>query len=45
MIDDLIVGVEDAVGEPIIPLELPDVFDGIELWAFGWQRDDADILG
>ena len=30
MIDDLIVGFEDVVGEPIIPHELPDVFYGIE---------------
>lgn len=45
MIDDLVVGFEDAVGEPIIPHELPDIFDWIELWTFGWQRDDADIPG
>ncbi len=45
MIQDLIVGVEDPVGEPVIPHELPDVFDRIEFWTFGWQRDDADILG
>lgn len=45
MIDNLVVGFEDAVGQPIIPHELPDVFDGIEFWAFGWQRDDADVLG
>jgi hypothetical protein len=45
MIDNLVVGFEDAVGEPIIPHELPDVFDGIEFWAFCWQRDDADVLG
>ena len=45
MIDDLVVGFEDAVGEPVIPHELPDIFDWIELWTFGWQRDDADILG
>jgi len=34
-----------VVGEPIIPHELPDVFDGIEFRAFGWQRNDADIRG
>ena len=45
MIDDLVVGFEDAVGEPVIPHELPDVFDRIDLWTFGRQRDDADILG
>ena len=32
MIDNLVVGFEDAVGEPVIPHELPDIFDWIELW-------------
>jgi hypothetical protein len=45
MIDNFAVGFEDMVREPIIPYELPDVFDRIEFWAFGWQRNDADILG
>jgi hypothetical protein len=45
MIDNFVVGFEDVVGEPIVPHELPDVFDRIEFWAFGWQRNDADILG
>ena len=27
MINDLVVGFEDVVGEPVIPHELPDVFD------------------
>ena len=27
MIDDLIIGFEDAVREPVVPHELPDVFD------------------
>ena len=35
MIDDLIIGFEDAVGEPVVPHELPDIFDWIELWTFG----------
>ena len=45
MIGDLAAGSEDAVGEPVVPHELPDVFDGIELRASGWQRNDADIPG
>jgi hypothetical protein len=45
MIDDFGVGSEDAIGEPVIPHELPDVFDWIELGTFGWQRDDADVFG
>ena len=45
MIGELIIGFEDAVGEPVVPHELPDIFDWIELWTFGRQRYDADILG
>jgi hypothetical protein len=45
MIDDLIIGFEDAVGEPVVPHELPDIFDWIELWTFGRELYDADILG
>lgn len=44
MIEDLIIGFEDAVGEPIIAHELPDVFDRVEFGTFGWQREDADIV-
>lgn len=43
MIEDLIIGIEDAVGELIIAHELPDVFDWIEFGRFGWQRDDTYI--
>jgi hypothetical protein len=45
VIDDFGVGPEDAVGEPVVPHELPDVLDWIELGTFGRQRDDADIFG
>ena len=45
MIDNIFVGFEDAVGKPVTPQELPDIFDRIELWTFGRQRDDADIFG
>ena len=44
MADDLVVGFDDAVGEPVIPHELPDVFDRIEFRTFGRQWDNADIL-
>lgn len=44
MIDDVLVGFEDAVREPIFAHILPDVFDWIELGRFGWQRKDGDIL-
>ncbi|MGI3213410.1 hypothetical protein ACROSR_20240 [Roseovarius tibetensis] len=45
MIEDLVMELEDAVGAPIIAHELPDVFDRIEFGTFGWQREDADIVG
>jgi hypothetical protein len=31
MIDDIVEGFEDAVGEPILPHELPDVLLAVEL--------------
>ena len=43
MIDDIVVRGKDAVGEPIFAHELPDVLDRVQLGAFGWQRDDADV--
>ena len=43
MVDELIVGFEDAVGEPIVAEELPDVFDRVELGAFRRQRNDGDV--
>jgi len=45
MIDDVVVGREDAVGEPVFAHELPDVLDRVEFRAFGRQRDDADVVG
>jgi len=45
MIDDVVVRCEDAVGEPVIAHELPDVLDRVQLGTFGGQRDDADIAG
>ena len=43
MVDEIIVGFEDAVGEPIVAEELPDVFDRVELGAFRRQRNDGDV--
>lgn len=43
MIDDVLVGREDAVREPVIAHELPDIFDRVEFRAFWRQRNDADI--
>ena len=45
MVDDIVVAGEDAVREPVVAHELPDVFGGVELGAFGWQRQDSDVRG
>lgn len=45
MIDDILVGFEDAIGEPVISHELPNILDGVQLWRFGWQRQDGDVFG
>ena len=41
MLDDVVVGAEEAVGEPVVADELPDVFDWIELGRFGRQRQSS----
>ena len=42
VVDDVVVGFEDAVGQPVVPHELPDVFGRVEfgtLWRQGNERD------
>lgn len=41
--ENVVVGLEDPVRQPIVAHELPDVFDRIELGAFGRQWDDGDV--
>lgn len=43
VINDVGIGGEDAVRQPVLPHELPDVFLRIELRALGGQRDDGDV--
>src|SRR3982074_1748942 len=43
MLKDVVVGAEDAVGEPVVADELPDVFNRVEFRAFGRQRDERDV--
>src|SRR6516225_1202549 len=43
MVDEIVVGFEDAVREPVVAHELPDIFDRIELGAFWRQRNDGDV--
>jgi len=43
MVDEIVVGFENAVREPVVTHELPNVFDRVELWGFWRQRDDGDV--
>jgi hypothetical protein len=43
MVEDVVVGSEDPVREPVVTHELPDILDRIELWAFGRQRQQRDV--
>jgi hypothetical protein len=43
VVDEIVRGFEDAVGEPVVAHELPDVFDRVELETFRRQSDDCDV--
>jgi hypothetical protein len=43
VIDDVVEGREDAVREPVIAHELPDVFGGVEFGRARRQEDDRDV--
>ena len=45
MADGVLNGMEDAVGEPVVSQELPDVFGSVEFGAFWRQRDECDVRG
>jgi hypothetical protein len=45
VVDDVVVGFEDAVGQPVVAHELPDILDRIELWRPGRQRQQGDVVG
>jgi hypothetical protein len=45
MSDDIVVGREYAVGQPIVAHELPDVFHWVEFRRARRQRDDGDVVG
>ena len=44
VIDNVLVGREDAVRQPVVTHELPDVFDRVQLGASGWQRHERDVV-
>ena len=45
VVDEIIVRFEDAVGEPVVAHELPDVLDRVELGAFRRQGENGDVGG
>ena len=45
VVENIVVGGEHPVGQPVVAHELPDIFDRVEFRAFGRERDDADVAG
>jgi hypothetical protein len=43
VVDEIVVGFEDAVGEPVVAHELPDVLDRVGLGAFRRQGENGDV--
>jgi hypothetical protein len=43
MVDEIVIGFEDAIGEPVVAHELPDIFHRVELGGFRRQGDDGDV--
>ena len=43
MVDDVVVGFEDAVRQPVVAHELPDVLDRVQLRASGRKRQQCDV--
>jgi len=44
-IDNVVIGFEDAIGEPVGAQILPDVLDRVQLWRARRQEDRRDIVG
>jgi len=45
VIDDVVVVLKDAIGQAVVPHELPEVFDGVQLWRSWRQRQQGDVVG
>ena len=43
VVDEIVVGFEDAVGEPVIAHKLPDIFDRVEFGTFRRQWEEGDV--
>ena len=45
VIDDVVVVLEDAIGQVVISHELPEIFDGVQLRRSWRQRQQGDVVG
>jgi hypothetical protein len=45
VIDDILGGFEDPIGEPVVAHELPDVLGWVQLGRLGRQEQDGDVGG
>jgi hypothetical protein len=45
VVDEIVIGFEDAIGESVVAHELPDVLDRVELGAFQRQNENGDVGG
>lgn len=43
--DDLVVGLEDAIGQPVVAHELPEVLDRVQFGIARRQWQDSDVFG
>ena len=43
VVDDVVVGFEDTIRQPVVAHELPDVLDRVEFWTPGRQRHERDV--
>lgn len=45
MVDDVLVRIEDAVRQPVVAHELPDVLHRVQLGRAGRQEQERDVVG
>ena len=43
VIDQVVVGREHQVGQPVVAHELPDVLYRVQFRAFGWEREQGNV--
>jgi hypothetical protein len=45
VVEQVVMGCEDPVGEPVVAHELPEVLDRVQFGTFGRQRHESDVGG